>query len=98
MSDGQIILGSNQENVAFPSGMCAERVALYYAGANFPDLEVLTLCIVAKGPFTSKDKILSPCEVVDKLFYNPKQGKKTTCVLFWLVKMTILWFYIRQRI
>ena len=61
MSDGQIICGSNQENVAFPSGMCAERVALFYAGSNFPDLEVLTLCIVAKGPFTSKDKILSPC-------------------------------------
>ena len=61
MSDGQIITGSNQENVAFPSGLCAERVALFYAGSNFPHLEVNTLCIVAKGPFASPDKLLSPC-------------------------------------
>ena len=61
MSDDQIITGSNQENVAFPSGLCAERVALFYAGSNFPDLQVNTLCIVAKGPFASPDKLLSPC-------------------------------------
>ena len=61
MSDGKIITGSNQENVAFPSGLCAERVALFYAGSNFPHLQVNTLCIVAKGPFASPDKLLSPC-------------------------------------
>jgi cytidine deaminase len=40
MDDGSFILGNNQENAAFPSGICAERVALFYAGANFPNKKV----------------------------------------------------------
>ena len=61
LADGEIITGSNQENIAYPSGLCAERVALFYAGANFPDVPVDTLCIVAKGELVPKDTILSPC-------------------------------------
>jgi cytidine deaminase len=49
------------ENIAFPSGLCAERVALFYAGANYPDSEIETLCIVAKGDLVPKNHILSPC-------------------------------------
>lgn len=61
LEDGTIILGSNQENAAFPSGTCAERTALFYAGANFPDKKILKIAIVAKGEFTKIDSILSPC-------------------------------------
>ena len=61
LADGEIITGSNQENIAYPSGLCAKRVALFYAGANFPDVPVDTLCIVAKGELVPKDTILSPC-------------------------------------
>ena len=59
--DGSFILGNNQENAAFPSGICAERVALFYAGANFPNKKVLTLCIVAKGDLMPASQLLSPC-------------------------------------
>tara|TARA_B110000305_G_scaffold82944_1_gene93341 strand:+ start:561 stop:1058 length:498 start_codon:yes stop_codon:yes gene_type:complete len=61
MSNGEIIKGSNQENIAYPSGLCAERVALFYAGANLPETSVETLCIVAKGDLVPVDTILSPC-------------------------------------
>ena len=61
LSDGTTLKGSNQENVAYPSGLCAERVALFYAGANFPNEKVETLCIVAKGDLLPLDKVLSPC-------------------------------------
>lgn len=61
LSNGQIVLGSNQENMAYPSGLCAERTALFYAGANFPDDTVETICIVAKGDLLPKDQLLSPC-------------------------------------
>ena len=37
MDDNSIVEGNNQENVAYPSGLCAERVALFYAGAQFPE-------------------------------------------------------------
>ena len=61
MDDGSFILGNNQENAAFPSGICAERVALFYAGANFPNKKELTLCIVAKGELMPASQLLSPC-------------------------------------
>lgn len=61
LSNGEVVTGSNQENIAYPSGLCAERVALFYAGANFPKEEVKTLCIVAEGDLVDINTILSPC-------------------------------------
>ena len=61
LSNDNIVTGSNQENIAYPSGLCAERVALFYAGANYPKEKVKTLCIVAKGNLVSVETILSPC-------------------------------------
>jgi cytidine deaminase len=61
LATGQVICGSNQENIAFPSGLCAERVALNYVGANFPQVVVGTLCIVARGELVPNEQLLSPC-------------------------------------
>lgn len=61
LENGEVVLGSNQENIAFPSGLCAERVALFYAGANFPDLAIAKIFIVATGDLIAKDAVLSPC-------------------------------------
>lgn len=61
LANGEVVLGSNQENIAYPSGLCAERVALFYTGANFSDQVVKTIAIVAKGDLLPFDKVLSPC-------------------------------------
>ena len=61
LGNGEVVLGSNQENIAYPSGLCAERVALFYTGANFPNETIKLLVIVAKGDLLPFDKILSPC-------------------------------------
>lgn len=61
LSNDTIVTGSNQENIAYPSGLCAERVALFYTGANYPNEMIETLCVVAEGDLLPKDKILSPC-------------------------------------
>ena len=45
LADGTVIQGANQENAAYPSGLCAERTALFAAGANFPDIPADTLAI-----------------------------------------------------
>jgi cytidine deaminase len=45
LEDGTYIKGSNQENAAYPSGLCAERTALFYAGANYPDQKVVALAV-----------------------------------------------------
>ncbi len=61
LEDGTVVLGNNQENIAYPSGLCAERVALFYAGANFPEKKVQKLIIVARGELMATDQLLSPC-------------------------------------
>jgi len=54
LANGEILTGSNQENSAFPSGLCAERVVLFYAGANYPDVPVVKIAVAAgqSGVFT----------------------------------------------
>jgi cytidine deaminase len=47
LDNGKIVLGSNQENAAFPSGLCAERVAIFHAGAIYPDAKILKMAITA---------------------------------------------------
>lgn len=48
MESGVIVKGSNQENAAYPSGLCAERVAIFSAGANYPKEKILMVAIAAK--------------------------------------------------
>lgn len=62
LENGMIINGSNQENAAFPSGICAERTALFAAGATHPDVPVTTLAIAARGTDGQlTDEPISPC-------------------------------------
>jgi cytidine deaminase len=56
LENGEIIIGNNQENAAYPSGLCAERVALFYASANFPSIGVKALAIS-----NLNDKDATPC-------------------------------------
>jgi len=49
LDNGVEVAGSNQENAAYPSGLCAERTALFYAGAQYPDVPVRMLAIAARG-------------------------------------------------
>ena len=61
-SGGHVVTGSNQENVAYPSGLCAERTALFAAGAAYPDEGVTTLAIAARGTDGSLlTEPISPC-------------------------------------
>jgi cytidine deaminase len=49
LDNGNIIRGANQENSSYPVGMCAERVALFYAGANYKDSNIISIAISAKN-------------------------------------------------
>lgn len=61
LENGEIVQGSNQENVAYPSGLCAERVVLFYVGANYPDIPVKAIAITAKSQKFEIDQPLAPC-------------------------------------
>src|SRR6185295_5114889 len=47
LDNGTIVKGSNQENAAYPSGLCAERVALFSAGAQYPGIKIKGLAVTA---------------------------------------------------
>jgi cytidine deaminase len=49
LANGIVVKGSNQENIAYPSGLCAERVAIFYAGATYPDVPVESMAITVKA-------------------------------------------------
>jgi len=57
LDSGEIILGNNQENAAYPSGLCAERVAIFHAGATHPNATITSMAISAKS---LKNKVTSP--------------------------------------
>lgn len=61
LENGEVILGSNQENGAFPSGLCAERVSLFYAGARYPKVPVKTIAISASHNKKQIKDPISPC-------------------------------------
>ncbi|MDG1811605.1 MAG: cytidine deaminase [Polaribacter sp.] len=61
LENGQVILGNNQENAAYPSGMCAERVAIWKAGSEFPGVKVKQLAITASSSNTKVDQPVGPC-------------------------------------
>ena len=61
LDNGKIILGSNQENAAYPSGLCAERVAIFHAGAVYPNAKILKMAISAASENTTTSAPIPPC-------------------------------------
>ena len=61
LQDGCIVTGANQENAAYPSGLCAERTALFAAGAQYPDQPVVALAIAARKGRRFLAQPISPC-------------------------------------
>lgn len=61
LEDGSIITGNNQENAAYPSGMCAERVAIWKASSEFPNKKILKLAISASSSSQILKEPVAPC-------------------------------------
>ena len=61
LDNGQIVLGSNQENAAYPSGLCAERVAIFQAGAMYPDAKIVKMAISAASDTNQTTTPIPPC-------------------------------------
>ena len=77
LANGEMVSGNNQENVAYPSGICAERTALFYAGATFPGVSVEALAIAACFEGKLCEKAVSPCgacrQVMSEMIRRYKQ-------------------------
>lgn len=78
LENGEIYSGNNQENAAFPSGLCAERTALFWIGANFPNEKIKKIFIIG-GPkeFSEKTPPIPPCGACRQslMEYETKQNE-----------------------
>ena len=83
LENGEIINGSNQENVAYPSGLCAERVALFYAGAKHPDVKVKTIAVSVLSKNFEVTDVISPCGACRQVMaeYEGKQEEAIKVIL-----------------
>lgn len=61
LANGTVVTGTNQENAAYPSGLCAERTTLFYANSQYPDQPVVTLAIAARTERDFIDTPIPPC-------------------------------------
>ncbi|MFH6995185.1 cytidine deaminase [Flavobacterium sp. FlaQc-48] len=61
LDNGKIVLGSNQENAAYPSGLCAERVAIFHAGSIYPEAKILKIAITAASDTNQTKAPIPPC-------------------------------------
>lgn len=61
LDNDEIVIGNNQENASYPSGLCAERVAVYQAGARFPGVGMMAIAISAASERIKVDRPAAPC-------------------------------------
>ena len=87
--DGEIIKGANQENAAYPSGICAERTALFYAGAAHPEKAITKIAIAAGQNGTLVSEPVTPCGACRQVMaqYQTKGGKPMEIILIGSAKI-----------
>ena len=83
LENGEVINGSNQENVAYPSGLCAERVALFYAGSQYPKIAIKTIAVSALSKTFEINNVVSPCGACRQVMaeYEDKQAQPIKVIL-----------------
>jgi cytidine deaminase len=84
MVNGEVVLGNNQENAAFPSGLCAERVAVYQAGALFPNEKILNLVISARSLKYSLNTPIAPCGACRQALAEYEVNQKTPIHIYFM--------------
>lgn len=77
LSDGSIVIGSNQENAAYPSGLCAERTAMFAASAQHPELDIRSLAVAGGLNGQLEEVPASPCGACRQVMaqYQRKAGE-----------------------
>lgn len=83
LDDGTIVKGANQENIAFPSGLCAERTALFSASATYPDKAIVSIAIIGGPKGKTSDNPTTPCGACRQVMVEmeTKGGKKMSVIL-----------------
>lgn len=84
LENGEVVVGSNQENVAYPSGLCAERTAMFAANASYPHVAPKVLAIVAQTGGRFFENPITPCGSCRQVILETEKrfGKEIVVLLF----------------
>ena len=84
LENGTVVTGTNQENAAYPSGLCAERTTLFYANSQYPDQAVETLAIAARTEQDFLDTPIPPCGACRQVLLETEKrfGKPMRILLY----------------
>ena len=77
LSDGTVVSGTNQENAAYPSGLCAERTTLFWANSQYPDKAVEILAIAARTAEGELKRPITPCGACRQVILETEKRFKT---------------------
>jgi cytidine deaminase len=83
VENGDIVVGNNQENLAYPSGLCAERVAVFSASALYPYQKMMAIAITAFSEEFTTDKPIPPCGACRQVLieYEIRDNQPMRCIL-----------------
>jgi len=93
LENGLVIKGANQENAAYPSGLCAERTAMFHAGATYPDVPFESLAIAGSDHGVLCESPASPCGACRQVMaeYQKKHGKSFSIILVGSKRIRKFW-------
>ena len=84
LDNNVVITGNNQENASYPSGLCAERTAIYYAGSQFPDAKVLRMAISATSKSKPTTDPIPPCGACRQAIAEYEIKQETPIEIFFM--------------
>lgn len=84
LDNDEVITGNNQENASYPSGLCAERTAIYYAGAKYPKAKVLKIAIVAGSLKGKTSQPIPPCGACRQAIAEYEVNQKSPIEIYFM--------------
>lgn len=84
LDNGNVVLGSNQESAAYPSGLCAERVAIFQAGSLYPNVKMLKIAISATSELNPTKRPTPPCGSCRQSISEYEQKQETPIEIYFM--------------
>ncbi|WCO01012.1 cytidine deaminase [Psychroserpens ponticola] len=84
LDNNQIVTGNNQENASYPSGLCAERTAIYYAGSQYPDAKIVKMALTAGSRISQTITPIPPCGACRQAIAEYEVKQKTPIEIYFM--------------
>lgn len=86
LDNGEVVTGNNQENASYPSGLCAERTAIYFAGSKYPEAKILSIAITASSQNQETSTPVPPCGACRQAISEYEVKQNSTIEIYFMGK------------